>query len=175
MVGHLEAYLIRLNEETRNTIFSLNKNITDQFKHPIVGIHVRRTDHFGEGKFRDISEYMKKAEIWWDNRQIPASERRIYLATDEPTVYKDAITQYGDYTWLIHQSQGRMSGQGSIGERGNKRETLALLSDWYYLQRVDFLVGTCSSQVTRMAYELSQVQSHNSTQFVSLEDPWYFP
>jgi len=54
--------------------------------------------------------------------------------------------------------------------------TLALLSDWYFLQQVDFLVGTSSSQVTRMAYELMQpFHANASALFVSLDDPWYFP
>lgn len=56
-------------------------------------IHVRRTDKVGsEAAFHSIDEYMVHAIDYFNmlERRQKVNERRIYLATDEPTVLLDA-------------------------------------------------------------------------------------
>jgi hypothetical protein len=62
-------------------------------------IHVRRTDKVGnEASFHDISEYMKYVEDYYIiyQYQNPNSKfiKRVYIATDEPSIFQDARTKY---------------------------------------------------------------------------------
>lgn len=163
-----------------------------EWRHPIAGMHVRRTDHGHEAPFRQVDEYMSHIENWWsryrshpDNQRnsspasiflllavtayqpdLQPSDLRIYLATDEPQVIKEASDNYPHYgtltfafrkrltlTWLgsttvflTTTNQGRASGEG---ERVGMTHTLNLLSDIFHLAICDFFVGTASSQVSR--------------------------
>jgi glycoprotein 6-alpha-L-fucosyltransferase len=65
-------------------------------------IHVRRTDKVGsEAAFHDISEYMKYVEdyfiIYQYQNPYVNFTKRVYLATDEPSVFKDARTKYEEF------------------------------------------------------------------------------
>jgi glycoprotein 6-alpha-L-fucosyltransferase len=152
-----------------------------EWRHPIAGMHVRRTDHGSEAPFREVHEYMARIEAWWnDYRSHPdhpyvSSRLRVYLATDEPKVIEEAGRSYPQFVFLTTSHGGRASGEG---ERQGTVHTQNLLSDLFHLAKCDFFVGTASSQVTRMAYERQQTHSldrHNWRAFVSLDAPWYFP
>jgi len=60
---------------------------------------VRRTDKVGtEAAFHSIEEYMKYVHIWYDKYELRASKersgeetvRRVYIASDDPTVLPEA-------------------------------------------------------------------------------------
>jgi len=62
-------------------------------------IHVRRTDKVGsEAAFHDIAEYMKYVEDYYIIYEYQNPEKkftkRVYLATDEPTVFNEAREKY---------------------------------------------------------------------------------
>jgi glycoprotein 6-alpha-L-fucosyltransferase len=61
-------------------------------------IHVRRTDKGSEAAFHNISEYMRYVEDYYVIYQYQNPNvnftKRVYLATDEPTVFKDIRTEY---------------------------------------------------------------------------------
>jgi len=180
VVGHLESYMLRFNNDTTERILKINRDIVKNFNHPVAGVHVRRTDHRVEAPFRELSEYMVHVKKWFDD-QNHQGDRWVYLASDEPNVITEAERTWTDYKWLYHKQEGAISGavaanQNFQNDRSSMTGTLSLLSDWYFLQRVDYLVGTSSSQVTRMAYELMQRFHQDASKlFVSLDDPWYFP
>jgi glycoprotein 6-alpha-L-fucosyltransferase len=62
-------------------------------------IHVRRTDKIGnEAAFHNLSEYMRYVGDYYmiyqyQNPNVNLT-KRVYLATDEPTVFKEARTKY---------------------------------------------------------------------------------
>ncbi len=67
----------------------------------VLRIHVRRTDKVGtEAAFHDVPEYMKHVEDYYITYQYQNPNinftKRVYIATDEPTVFEDARTKY-DY------------------------------------------------------------------------------
>jgi glycoprotein 6-alpha-L-fucosyltransferase len=157
------------------------RDLTGEWRHPIAAMHVRRTDHGSEAPFRDVAEYVKRIEKWWDEYRARPENRlmterlRIYLATDEPKVIEEAGKMYPQFVFLTTSHGGRSSGEG---ERAGTAHTQNLLSDLFHLAKADFFVGTASSQVSRMAYERQQTHSldrHNWRTFVSLDSPWYFP
>lgn len=58
-------------------------------------VHVRRTDKVGsEAAFHDITEYMKHVEDYYIIYQYQNPnvnfKKRVFLATDEPSVFTDA-------------------------------------------------------------------------------------
>ena len=62
-------------------------------------VHVRRTDKVGtEAAFHGIEEYMKHVDVWFDQLDMRLSKqksatkatRRVYLASDDPSVLPDA-------------------------------------------------------------------------------------
>ena len=76
------------------------------FSHPVVGVHVRRTDKVGtEAAFHSIEEYMARVDDWYRKYELlhpPASaaaasaslpagrKRNVFLATDEPLLLDEA-------------------------------------------------------------------------------------
>jgi len=179
IVGHVERYLLRLNEKKNHTLLDFTKDIREKFIHPIAGIHVRRTDHRNEAPFRDLKDYVELAVKWFDSENVPEGERRIYLATDEKLVIEEARRDFTQFTWLNYEHDGKPSGftnefldQG----RSSMGGFYSLMSDWWFLSRTDHFIGTSSSQVGRMAYELSQNYHTDAGKWMeSLDDPWYFP
>lgn len=124
---------------------------------------MRRTDHRVEAPFRELHEYMEHVKKWFESINHNG-EKYVYIASDEPKVIEEAITKWTDYKvtillfdiivvkWLYYNNDGTISGavknnQNFQQDRSSMAGTLALFSDWYFLQRVDYLVGTSSSQV----------------------------
>ncbi len=65
-----------------------------EFKGPIVGLHVRRTDKLGaEAQFHGIEEYMDFAEEWfgiWELKHGKKPEKkRVFIATDDPALLEE--------------------------------------------------------------------------------------
>ena len=59
----------------------------------ICRIHVRRTDKVGtEAAYHGIDEYMKYVEEFYNTYQLtnPVDQRRVFIATDDPTVLPEA-------------------------------------------------------------------------------------
>lgn len=61
---------------------------TQKFQHPMVGIHIRRTDKVGtEAAFHGVPEYMKYVEEYYqgleliEGRSVPV--KRVYVASGE--------------------------------------------------------------------------------------------
>ncbi|CAH8505084.1 unnamed protein product [Heterobilharzia americana] len=181
--GQLAAYLMRpkfdLNEEMK--MFSKNRS-----ESPIVGIHIRRTDKINtEAAFHSLEEYMNeveryfqfidarrqmmsRTEEWKDDikspfhqriyHQLEPIQRRVFIATDDPTVFDEAKSKYKNYTFY-----------DSI---------MGIVVDILLLSKTDYIVCTFSSQVCRLAYELMQSNylefGDASQQFHSLDDIYYF-
>ena len=59
-----------------------------------MGLQIRRTDKIGtEAAFHSLAEYMKWTEHWFriqELRNDTKLERKIFIATDDPEVFKEA-------------------------------------------------------------------------------------
>ena len=56
-------------------------------------VHVRRTDKVGlEAAFHGVEEYMLYVDEWFDayEHRHPGIKRKVYLASDDPSVLSDA-------------------------------------------------------------------------------------
>lgn len=68
---------------------------------PCYRVHVRRTDKVGvEAAFHGIDEYMEFVNEYFDRLEAksPVEQRRIYLATDDANLLREAREKY-DNTW----------------------------------------------------------------------------
>ncbi|CAF3305974.1 unnamed protein product [Rotaria socialis] len=173
--GQLMKYLLRPQDWLME--FMKKKFEEIKFETPIVGIHVRRTDKVGtEAAFHDISEYMKYAEDYYITYQYqnPNSKfiKRVYLATDDPSVFNDARTKYPDYVFygdtIVAQSAQLNTRYGTESLKG-------VLLDIHFLSLSDYLVCTFSSQICRVAYEIMQQRVIDGAWRVQpLDDVYYF-
>ncbi|KAH9645088.1 hypothetical protein HF086_005633 [Spodoptera exigua] len=86
-IGQMLKYILKprqaMQKAINDTIAKMN------FKKPIVGVHIRRTDKVGtEAAFHHIHEYMVHVKDYYDQLELtrPVDVRRVYLATDDANV-----------------------------------------------------------------------------------------
>nr|XP_054096008.1 alpha-(1,6)-fucosyltransferase isoform X1 [Callithrix jacchus]XP_054096009.1 alpha-(1,6)-fucosyltransferase isoform X1 [Callithrix jacchus]XP_054096010.1 alpha-(1,6)-fucosyltransferase isoform X1 [Callithrix jacchus]XP_054096011.1 alpha-(1,6)-fucosyltransferase isoform X1 [Callithrix jacchus]XP_054096012.1 alpha-(1,6)-fucosyltransferase isoform X1 [Callithrix jacchus]XP_054096013.1 alpha-(1,6)-fucosyltransferase isoform X1 [Callithrix jacchus]XP_054096014.1 alpha-(1,6)-fucosyltransferase i len=93
-VSQFVKYLIRPQPWLEKEIEEATKKLG--FKHPVIGVHVRRTDKVGtEAAFHPIEEYMVHVEEHFQllARRMQVDKKRVYLATDDPSLLKEAKTK----------------------------------------------------------------------------------
>uniref|UniRef100_A0A3Q3X5C2 Alpha-(1,6)-fucosyltransferase n=1 Tax=Mola mola TaxID=94237 RepID=A0A3Q3X5C2_MOLML len=172
-VSQFVKYLVRpqawLEKEIQQTMAKLG------FKHPIIGVHVRRTDKVGtEAAFHPIEEYMQHVEEQFQllARRVHVDKKRVYLATDDPSLLQEAKTKYPDYEFI---SDNSISWSAGLHNRYTENSLRGVILDIHFLSQTDFLVCTFSSQVCRVAYELMQMLHPDASSFFySLDDIYYF-
>lgn len=172
-VSQFVKYLIRpqdwLTKEIEETTAKLG------FKHPIIGVHVRRTDKVGtEAAFHPIEEYMVHVEDHYKSlaQRMHVDKKRVYLATDDPSLLQEAKTKYPDYEFI---SDNSISWSAGLHNRYTENSLRGVILDIHFLSRTNFLVCTFSSQVCRVAYEIMQtLHPDASSYFYSLDDIYYF-
>ncbi|CAJ1077102.1 alpha-(1%2C6)-fucosyltransferase [Xyrichtys novacula] len=172
-VSQFVKYLVRpqawLEKEIQQSTAKLG------FKHPIIGVHVRRTDKVGtEAAFHPIEEYMLHVEEQFQHlaRRVHVDKKRVYLATDDPSLLQEAKTKYPDYEFI---SDNSISWSAGLHNRYTENSLRGVILDIHFLSQTDFLVCTFSSQVCRVAYELMQMLHPDASSFFySLDDIYYF-
>ncbi|XP_051951263.1 alpha-(1,6)-fucosyltransferase-like [Xyrauchen texanus] len=172
-VSQFVKYLVRpqawLEQEIQETAVKLG------FKHPIIGVHVRRTDKVGtEAAFHPIEEYMAHVEEQFEyiSQRVHVDKKRVYLATDDPSLLEEAKTKYTDYEFI---SDNSISWSASLHNRYTENSLRGVILDIHFLSQTDFLVCTFSSQVCRVAYEIMQTLHPDASSFFrSLDDIYYF-
>ncbi|KAL8617581.1 hypothetical protein ACOMHN_033127 [Nucella lapillus] len=172
-IGQMVRYLMRPNWALQEEMDAAAHRM--QFKRPIVGVHIRRTDKVGvEAAFHGLDEYMGHVDAYFsqlEHRQ-PAGQRRVYLATDDPSVLADAKRKYSRYEFI---SDNGISRSAALGSRYTDSSLRGVIMDIHFLSLSDYLVCTFSSQVCRVAYELMQTMHGDaSASFRSLDDVFYY-
>ncbi|XP_041354464.1 alpha-(1,6)-fucosyltransferase-like [Gigantopelta aegis] len=175
-IGQFVKYLMRPQKNLKEEIERTKQKL--QFKNPIVGVHVRRTDKVGvEAAFHSIEEYMAYVDDYYDKLEARKPEllnvqRRVYLATDDPNLLKEAREKFKKYIFI---SDNDISKSAGLGSRYSDSSLRGIILDMHFLSLTDYLVCTFSSQVCRVAYELMQtIHGDASTYFKSLDDVYYF-
>ncbi|KAF8385778.1 fut-8 [Pristionchus pacificus] len=168
-------YLMRSNEELQKQLNEAKEKISFS-QGPIVGVQIRRTDKVGtEAAFHSLEEYMEWTEIYFkveESRQGKKVKRRIFIATDDPSVFKEAKEKYPSYE--IFGDEGNAN-TAQLDRRYTDSSLLGVITDIQLLSHCSHLVCTFSSQVCRMGYELAQVrQNTRGNEFHSLDDVYYF-
>ncbi|XP_006632780.1 alpha-(1,6)-fucosyltransferase isoform X1 [Lepisosteus oculatus] len=172
-VSQFVKYLIRPQSWLEKEIEEATRKLG--FKHPIIGVHVRRTDKVGtEAAFHPIEEYMVHVEEHFQSLALRThvDKKRVYLATDDPSLLQEAKAKYQDYEFI---SDNSISWSAGLHNRYTENSLRGVILDIHFLSQTDFLVCTFSSQVCRVAYEIMQtLHPDASSYFHSLDDIYYF-
>jgi len=146
-----------------------------KFKSPIVGVQVRRTDKINlEAAFHRIEEYMYWVDLYYKKLALTQKldKKRVFIATDDPTVLPEARKKYPDYEFLSDIDVSKSAG---LSSRYSDESLHGVISDIELLSDTDFLVCTFSSQVCRLSYEIMNHKHTDASQlFRSLDDVYYF-
>ncbi|GAU93909.1 hypothetical protein RvY_05772 [Ramazzottius varieornatus] len=173
-LGQLLAYLWRYQKSTVTMMEELTNEL--HYKSPIVGVHVRRTDKIGtEASKHEVEEYMRKVAEYFDQLDVKMNKtqvRRVYLATDDPTVFREAREKFPDYEVIGNFKSMESAG---LNKRYSDESLRGIITDINFLSHSDHLVCTFSSQVCRLAYELMQARVADATDnYDSLDDVYYY-
>lgn len=178
-LGQVVSYLTRPQSWLEKSLKDFENAIG--FSHPIAGIHIRRTDKVGsEAAFHSVSEYMIHVTDWFDKENMkrqrqgkPQIETKlVYVASDDTNVLDEARRLYPDFKFL---GDTEISKNAGTSMRYSKTGLVGVLTDIILLSKCDYLVGTFSSQVSRVAYELMQTLHPDASAHAhSLDDVFYF-
>jgi len=172
-VSQFLKYMLRPQPHLQEMLDTTVNNFN--IEHPIVGIHIRRTDKVGtEAAFHPVEEYMKYVEEWFRKQELTNADikRRVYVASDDPKVLGECRKKYPEIEFLGDQNVAKSA---AVSSRYSDSSLRGVIQDIHMLSITDYLVCTFSSQVCRIAYEIMQ-QGHvdASNRFKSLDDIWYY-
>ncbi len=164
-VGQFVKFLLRPNSKYNSTLSTLFKAAFKQ--RPVVGVHIRRTDKAKTDKLHPVSSYMSRVD-----KLLGGSQKRIYLASDDPAVFDVTRDQYSD---IIVFGDQRLSLNADPKKRKSAEAFYEFFTTIFTLARCDFLVCTFSSNVCRLIYELRQCEDYDAVnKTVSLDMKWLF-
>lgn len=114
-----------------------------------------------EADFHALDEYMPHVK-----------HKNVYLATDDPSVVQGAKDTYPEYEFYNNIAGAEVA---AVSSRYTDASLEGLLQDVFVLAHADYLVGTFSSQVSRLGYELAQtLQVDGISKAHSIDSGWYF-
>lgn len=185
-LGQITRHCMRLSEDMEQFIADGKYKVN--FRTPIVGIHVRRTDKVGsEAAFHSLSEYMLLVQTYYQDLEAEnlrtgkkdVVEKLVYLATDDPGIWTKEVPAW-EQKGFAFLGDAEVANSAGIGTRYGIDSLRNVILDIWLLSQCDHLVCTFSSQVCRVAYELMQTRTANgsipdwSQAFDSLDDIYYF-
>jgi hypothetical protein len=160
-VGQFLQYLMRPSQQLGEYLEERRKFLN--ISHPIVGVHIRRTDKLQqEASYHSVEEYMTQVEEWYDRRETmygKKEEKRVYLATDDQTALNQAIETYPNYKFVSDNDVSKTAGE--LSSRYSEKGLYGVVLDVVMLSECDYIVCTLSSQVS-IALELLQMFSEKS-------------
>ncbi|EDO43595.1 predicted protein [Nematostella vectensis] len=172
-IGQFAKYLFRYNANVQKEINEKRERMG--FKSPIVGIQVRRTDKINtEAARHEVEEYMYWVQLYYSRLGLNQAidSKRVYVASDDPSVFPELQRKYPDYTFISDQDISKSAG---IASRYSDASLHGVIFDIQMLSECDYLVCTFSSQVCRVGYEIMQSKHPDaSRKFQSLDDIYYF-
>lgn len=156
-IGQFLKFILKPQPDTKAMLENGRQKLG--FRKPIVGIHIRRTDKVGtEAAFHSLDEYMRAVDDYYDQLEMVQyiEKRRIFLASDDPKVIDEARKKYPHYEVIGDPEIAKFA---AVSTRYTDSSLNGILLDIDLLSKCDFLVCTFSSQVCRVAYEVSDNQS----------------
>lgn len=175
-IGQFIKYLLRFQPATQGMLDRGMEKLN--FRGPIVGVHIRRTDKVGtEAAFHSVDEYMVGVKEYYDQMAMKQNgadkdKRRVFIASDDPQVIAEARKKYPDYEII---GDPNVAKSAAVSTRYDSSSLNGIILDTYLLSKCDYLVCTFSSQVCRLAYEMKMGQPvDTSDQFISLDDIYYY-
>ncbi|XP_054926229.2 alpha-(1,6)-fucosyltransferase-like [Dermacentor andersoni] len=150
------GYILRLQNSTQQKIKNFKKKVG--YKHPIVSLHIRRTDKNIEAAYHNISEYMHHVEEFYSALELRGEtvEKRVFVATDEPSVIDEIKFRFPSFVIIANKVASTEASWVDTRDGISALENIII--DLNLLAESDSLVCTFSSGFCRVAYELMQAR-----------------
>ncbi|CAH1803122.1 unnamed protein product [Owenia fusiformis] len=142
VVSQLVKYLYELNSNFKKRLQKTKEWIG--YKHPIVGVHIRRGDKIREAPPVPTHTYMEHVARYYEHTPNAEHESLVYLASDDANVYNETTNEYKAYRFVY------------IDPSTTGRKLDRAVADLFLLADSDFFVGTFSSSFGRLIHELRQ-------------------
>nr|XP_027219138.1 alpha-(1,6)-fucosyltransferase-like [Penaeus vannamei] len=173
-MGQFMKYAMRMNRGFQEAVEKLGARLG--FEGPVVGVQVRRTDKLlHDSRLIGLEEYMEAVDDFYNDLEVrgtTVTTRKVYLATDDPQVLKEAKEKFPRHAFVFNEES---VASASMRQRRSDANMRNLMSDVYFLSRSDFLVCGMSSNICRLAYELMQTLHADATWRVfSVDSPYWF-
>ncbi|VDK55597.1 unnamed protein product, partial [Dibothriocephalus latus] len=88
--------------------------------------------------------------------QAWSRQRRLFLASDDALAFREAQSQYPRNEFIGRQRKG-----SQVDDRRSTEGVFAITLDLHLLCSADFLIGTGSSYICRLACELASLKSQS--------------
>ncbi|CAH1787662.1 unnamed protein product [Owenia fusiformis] len=145
VIGQLMGYLIQPSPSFSQQLEDLKRAIG--FVHPIIGVHIRRGDKITEADPIPTYKYIERIEAYINqlgyrtsNDKVPS----IFFASDNRKLIGQIKQHYTQYN-IIH-----------VPHYFSKTHLDLIMFDILLLKECDYFIGTFSSNVGRLVYELQQ-------------------
>nr|XP_027219137.1 alpha-(1,6)-fucosyltransferase-like [Penaeus vannamei] len=173
-MGQFMKYAMRMNRGFQEAVEKLGARLG--FEGPIVGVQVRRTDKLlHDSRLIELEEYMEAVDDFYNDLEVrgtTVTTRKVYLATDDPQVLKEAKEKFPKHAFVYNEDS---VASANMKERRSEANIHNILADVYFLSRSDFLVCGMSSNICRLAYELMQtLHADASRKVFSVDSPYWF-
>ncbi|XP_078484736.1 alpha-(1,6)-fucosyltransferase-like isoform X2 [Ciona intestinalis] len=160
--GQVQSYLMRPKAWVTREVQNIKQDIG--FKHPIVGVHIRRTDKSNEANYQRMEAYMDPVANWYDkyviNNDVTNITKLVYVATDDLNYMQMLQNVYSEFTFITNQQSTRHADTSSrLSNDGLK----GIVTDVHLLVECDHFVGTFSSNIGRLVYEMKQQYDSDPT------------
>jgi glycoprotein 6-alpha-L-fucosyltransferase len=168
--SQLTKYLLRLKPDYQKIVDESMARMG--FQHPIVGIHLRRGDKIAEVPYQPLKAYMHYANEYFDVLELTqtVNQRRIYMATDDPEVVREAKEKYPEYIILSDQDINQVAKDFKAANFSS----LGIIVQSRILAQCDYYVFTMSSNLGRKIYEMFLWSHREDKEFVKSLDWRYF-
>ncbi|CAH1794460.1 unnamed protein product [Owenia fusiformis] len=144
-IGQLMAYFFQPSPSYSQRLDDIKKAIG--FTHPIIGVHIRRGDKAFEAEPTPTYKYIEAIESYMIQMGYRTSSRKlpsIFIASDERDLIFEISNQYTQYNFI------------STPDVFSKKHLDLIIFDILLLKECDYFIGTFSSNVGRLVYELQQ-------------------
>lgn len=148
----------RLNGRFRRLLQAAAQQMS--LRRPYAALHVRRGDKIGrEAEFHPLREYLLALDQLTSRSPLAARGQErlmVFVSSDDPLVFKEAQRDFGARYEFVRLAQASELADEyhNPGSTKQTRSTELTLMDIAFLADCDFLVGTFSSQISRLAFEL---------------------
>lgn len=142
------GYIMRSQPRLKEFIENFKREIN--YRHPIVGIQVRRSDKltYAEALYYPLSDYMIYVKDYFDKLELTERvyQRLVYVASDDPSVLPKLVKEYPKYKFIGSTSIAEIA--VSQTTRYSNASLWGVLSDIFILSESDYIVCTFSSAVS---------------------------
>ena len=171
-MGQTVNYMLRFKENVEERLDTV------QFNHPVVGVHIRRTDKLrNDAKEIDLDKYMNEVKEYFDiyemKHNVKLKEKSVFVAADEPKIVKELQYKYPEYVFIDNMNSTLNAG---IKIRYSSQLGLwSIIQDVYLLSKTDFAICTLSSNVCRLTLEMMHKYHVDPTlKLVTLDKEWFW-